>query len=90
MKLKAACFPGCLHACPELSGGICPIWATWHKRIFHPCSNGARVRPSCATSACMSLTIVDDPEINGYLNRLGARLVAQSPDARQDFEFFAH
>lgn len=32
---------------------------------------------------------IDDPEINGYLNRLGMRLVAQSPQARQDFEFFA-
>lgn len=32
---------------------------------------------------------VNDPEINGYLNRLGTRLVAQSTDARQSFEFFA-
>ncbi len=31
---------------------------------------------------------VDDPEINGYLNRLGSRLVSQSIEARQDFEFF--
>ena len=31
---------------------------------------------------------VFDPEISGYLNRLGARLVANSADARQDFEFF--
>jgi len=31
---------------------------------------------------------VFDPEISGYLNRLGARLVASSADARQDFEFF--
>lgn len=31
---------------------------------------------------------VDDPEISGYLNRLGMRLVSQSVDARQDFEFF--
>ncbi|TRZ55236.1 MAG: M48 family peptidase [Rhodocyclaceae bacterium] len=34
-------------------------------------------------------TYLDDPEIRGYLNRLGSRLVAQSPDVRQDFEFFA-
>ncbi|MBP9712563.1 MAG: M48 family metallopeptidase [Sterolibacterium sp.] len=32
---------------------------------------------------------VSDPEINGYLNRLGSRLVSQSSDARQGFEFFA-
>ena len=32
---------------------------------------------------------LDDPEIRGYLNRLGSRLVAQSMEARQDFEFFA-
>lgn len=32
---------------------------------------------------------VNDPEISGYLNRLGARLVAQSSDAGHDFEFFA-
>lgn len=31
---------------------------------------------------------VFDPEISGYLNRLGARLVSNSTDARQDFEFF--
>jgi predicted Zn-dependent protease len=32
---------------------------------------------------------LDDPEVAEYLNRLGARLVAASPGARQDFEFFA-
>src|SRR6185503_15912980 len=32
---------------------------------------------------------LDDPEISEYLNALGARLVAASPGARQDFEFFA-
>jgi len=34
-------------------------------------------------------TYLDDPEIRGYLNRLGSRLVAKSLEARQDFEFFA-
>ncbi len=34
-------------------------------------------------------TYINDPEINGYLNRLGARLVSQSLETRQDFEFFA-
>lgn len=34
-------------------------------------------------------TYLDDPEIRSYLNRLGSRLVAQSLDVRQDFEFFA-
>lgn len=32
---------------------------------------------------------LDDPEVIAYLNRLGARLVAQSGDTRNDFEFFA-
>lgn len=32
---------------------------------------------------------LDDPEINDYLNQLGATLVAAVPGARQDFEFFA-
>lgn len=32
---------------------------------------------------------LDDPEINGYLNRLGGRLAAQSEESRQEFEFFA-
>jgi len=31
---------------------------------------------------------VFDPEISAYLNRLGARLVEQSTDAHQNFEFF--
>lgn len=32
---------------------------------------------------------LDDPEVNDYLNELGHRLVAASPEGRQDFEFFA-
>lgn len=32
---------------------------------------------------------VDDPEINGYLNRLGRRLAAQNDERGQEFEFFA-
>lgn len=32
---------------------------------------------------------LDDPEVNGYLNRLGGRLAAQSEESRQEFEFFA-
>lgn len=32
---------------------------------------------------------LDDPEINGYLNRIGNRLSSQSTEARQEFEFFA-
>ena len=31
---------------------------------------------------------LDDPEVAGYLNRLGMRLVAHSGEARQDFQFF--
>ncbi len=31
---------------------------------------------------------VDDPEVSGYVNRLGLRLVSQSTEAHQDFEFF--
>ena len=34
-------------------------------------------------------TYLGDPEIDGYLNRLGHRLVANSEGARWDFEFFA-
>jgi len=30
----------------------------------------------------------DDPEATDYINRLGARLVAKSAEARQDFDFF--
>jgi len=32
---------------------------------------------------------LDDAEINGYLNRLGSRLAAQSEENRQEFELFA-
>jgi len=32
---------------------------------------------------------VGDPEISGYLNRLGTRLVGQSSEVGHDFEFFA-
>ena len=32
---------------------------------------------------------VNDPEINGYLNRLGTQLAAQSEGGAQSFEFFA-
>ena len=33
--------------------------------------------------------ILNDPEVNDYLNELGHRLVSVSPDAKQDFLFFA-
>lgn len=33
-------------------------------------------------------TFADDPEITEYLNAIGYRLVSNSQDARQDFEFF--
>ena len=42
------------------------------------------VRQMRATGAYMN-----DPEVNDYLNELGHRLTAVSPDVRQDFEFFA-
>ena len=32
---------------------------------------------------------LDDPEVNGYLNELGNRLVTAIPGAPFDFEFFA-
>jgi len=32
---------------------------------------------------------LDDPEVTDYINELGGRLVAASPDSRQAFEFFA-
>lgn len=35
-----------------------------------------------------SPTYLDDPEVSDYLNNVGYRLVAVSPDARQDFLFF--
>lgn len=34
-------------------------------------------------------SFLDDPEINGYLNRIGHRLASNSDGARQEFEFFA-
>lgn len=39
--------------------------------------------------ARMRGAIMDDPEVNDYLNDLGQRLVAALPDARMDFQFFA-
>jgi predicted Zn-dependent protease len=33
-------------------------------------------------------TYLDDPEVSEYLNNLGYRLVANSPDNRRDFNFF--
>ena len=32
---------------------------------------------------------LDDPEINGYLNRIGGKLASQSENNKQSFEFFA-
>ena len=32
---------------------------------------------------------LDDPEVTGYLNRLGNKLAGQSEESRQEFEFFA-
>ncbi|MDO8990155.1 MAG: M48 family metalloprotease [Sideroxyarcus sp.] len=36
-----------------------------------------------------SKSYMDDPEISDYLNQLGGRLVANSPEPSQPFEFFA-
>jgi predicted Zn-dependent protease len=36
-----------------------------------------------------SNSYMDDPEISDYLNQLGSRLVANSPEPSQPFEFFA-
>lgn len=36
-----------------------------------------------------SLAYMDDAEVTDYLNEVGYRLVAVSPDARQEFSFFA-
>lgn len=36
-----------------------------------------------------SSSYLDDPEVAAYLNQIGFRLVAVSPEARQDFLFFA-
>ena len=33
-------------------------------------------------------SFIDDPEVGAYLDSIGRRLVAVSPDARADFEFF--
>jgi predicted Zn-dependent protease len=37
----------------------------------------------------MQGAILDDPEVNDYLNQLGQRLVAARPDSPWDFQFFA-
>lgn len=34
-------------------------------------------------------TYIDDPEVSGYLNRIGRKLASQAEDGRLDFEFFA-
>lgn len=34
-------------------------------------------------------TYLDDPEVAGYLNRLGRRLTSKTEEVKQDFEFFA-
>lgn len=44
----------------------------------------AIMRQARATSA-----VLDDPEVNDYLNQLGARLVAAIPGTSGEFEFFA-
>jgi beta-barrel assembly-enhancing protease len=33
--------------------------------------------------------VLNDPEVNAYLNELGQRVLAANPDIRQSFEFFA-
>lgn len=33
--------------------------------------------------------VLNDPEVNGYLNELGGRILAANPEIRETFEFFA-
>jgi predicted Zn-dependent protease len=64
---------------PDLGGGDGALSPQVERRIGEEYMREIRVNPA----------YVDDPEVADYLNTLGARLVAVTPGAGFDFEFFA-
>jgi predicted Zn-dependent protease len=64
---------------PDLGGGDGALSPQVERRIGEEYMREIRVNPA----------YVDDPEVADYLNTLGARLVAATPRAGFDFEFFA-
>lgn len=66
-------------ALPELGGGDLALSPQIERRLGESIVRDIRFRDP---------SYVDDPEINDYLNGLGARLTQTRAAARQDFEFF--
>ncbi|HET7670230.1 MAG TPA: M48 family metalloprotease, partial [Burkholderiales bacterium] len=64
---------------PELGGGDLALSPQVERRLGESIVRDIRFRDP---------SYVDDPEINDYLNGLGARLTQTRAAARQDFEFF--
>jgi predicted Zn-dependent protease len=64
---------------PELGGGDLALSPQVERRLGESIVRDIRYRDP---------SYVDDPEINDYLNWLGARLTQTRAAARQDFEFF--
>ena len=64
---------------PELGGGDLALSPQVERRLGESIVRDIRFRDP---------SYVDDPEINDYLNWLGARLTQTRAAARQDFEFF--
>lgn len=76
-------FPGHLHAegLPELGDDAgSELTLQTERQLGRQVMNEIRLREP---------TYLDDPEIEGYLNRLGRRLVAASPEPGISFHFFA-
>jgi predicted Zn-dependent protease len=80
LSLAIAAAPRALgQTLPDLGGGDGALSPQVERRIGEEYMREIRVNPA----------YVDDPEISDYLNTLGAQLVAATPGAGADFEFFA-
>jgi len=87
----------CVLAALNISLGISPVMAVDNnlpdlgessQTIFTP-QIERKVGEAIMRDIRSDPAFLDDPEITGYLNDLGYRLAAASPNNRQDFTFFA-
>lgn len=88
MKLTHLLALGVLCAWPAYSASNLPDLGEASQSVFSP-QLERKVGEAIMRDIRADRDFLEDPEITDYLNSLGYRLAAASPNNRQDFEFFA-
>lgn len=88
MKLKSLLLLACLPPLLAFANGL-PDLGDRSQVDFSPAVEKRTGEAAMQDIRLHDPSYLNDPEINGYLNRLGARLVAQIEESHPDFDFFA-